>query len=123
MSGLRKILYVMVLTGMMTSCARVITQRGDASYYADKFVGRRTASGEIFRQHRLTAASKTIPLGTKVKVTNLENGKSVRVRINDRGPYAQGRIIDLTKKAARKIGMLRQGVAPIRLKYKVRRRH
>lgn len=113
----------MVLTGMMTSCARVITQRGNASYYADKFVGRRTASGEIFRQHRLTAASKTIPLGTKVKVTNLENGKSVRVRINDRGPYAQGRIIDLTKKAARKIGMLRQGVAPIRLKYKVRRRH
>lgn len=123
MNGQRKILYVMALAGMMTSCAKVITQRGEASYYADKFVGRRTASGEIFRQHRLTAASKTIPLGTRVKVTNAENGKSVKVRINDRGPYAQGRIIDLTKKAARKIGMLSQGVAPVKLKYKVRRRH
>lgn len=109
--------------GLLSSCAKVIIQQGNASYYANKFVGRRTASGQIFRQHRRTAASKTIPLGTKVRVTNLENGRSVKVRINDRGPYIQGRIIDLTRKAARKIGMLQQGVVPVRLKYKVKRRH
>lgn len=123
MNGKINILLLLILAGMLSSCAKVIIQQGNASYYADKFIGRRTASGEIFRQHRRTAASKTIPLGTKVKVTNLDNGKSVKVRINDRGPYIQGRIIDLTRKAARKIGMLQQGVAPVRLKYKVKRRH
>lgn len=101
-----------------SSCAHVITQQGKASYYANKFKGRRTANGEIFRQHKRTAASLTIPFGTKVKVTNLRNGKSVKVRINDRGPYVKGRIIDLSKKAARRIDMIQDGVAPVRLKYK-----
>ncbi len=123
MNGKINILLLLALTGMLSSCAKVVIQQGNASYYANKFVGRRTASGQIFRQHRRTAASKTIPFGTKVKVTNLENGRSVKVRINDRGPYVQGRIIDLTKKAARKIGLLQQGVAPVRLKYKVKRGH
>lgn len=104
-----------------SSCARVMVQQGDASYYANKFKGRRTASGEIFRQHKRTAASLTIPFGTKVRVTNLRNGKTVKVRINDRGPYVQGRIIDLSKKAARRLDMIRDGVVPVRLKYKVRR--
>lgn len=111
----------LILITLFTSCAPVITQQGNASFYANKFVGRRTASGEIFRQHRRTAASKTIPFGTKVKVTNLENGRSVKVRINDRGPFVNGRIIDLTRKAARRIGMLDQGVARVRLKYKLKK--
>jgi rare lipoprotein A len=100
-----------------------MTQQGKASYYADKFKGRRTASGEKFRQHKRTAASLTIPLGTKVRVTNLENGKSVKVRINDRGPYVKGRILDLSKKAARRIDMLREGVVPVRLRYKLKKNH
>ncbi len=89
-----------------------------ASYYADKFDGRKTASGAIFRQNKLTAAHRTLPFGTKVKVKNIHNGKTVKVTINDRGPFVQGRTIDLSKKAARKIGMLQQGVAPGALKYK-----
>ncbi|GAA4319510.1 septal ring lytic transglycosylase RlpA family protein [Compostibacter hankyongensis] len=101
-----------------TACSPRIVQRGDASYYADMFKGRRTANGEIFRQHKRTAASLTIPFGTKVKVTNLKNGRTVKVRINDRGPYVNGRIIDLSKKAARRIGMLRDGVVPVKLSYK-----
>lgn len=100
------------------SCSRKIVETGNASYYADKFNGRRTANGEIFRQRKKTAASKTLPFGTIVKVKNLSNGKTVKVRINDRGPFVQGRIIDLSKKAARKIGMIRAGVQPVQLKYK-----
>lgn len=101
-----------------TSCAPKITQTGKASYYADKFNGRRTANGEIFRQRKLTAASKTLPFGTMVKVKNLSNGRTVKVRINDRGPFVEGRIIDLSKKAAKKIGMIRAGVQPVQIKYK-----
>lgn len=109
---------LMVLSG---SCAKMIVQQGKASFYANKFKGRRTASGEKFRQHKRTAASLSIPLGTKVRVTNLENGKSVKVRINDRGPYVRGRIIDLSKKAARKIDMITRGVAPVRLRYRIKK--
>jgi rare lipoprotein A len=110
------------LTGLAGSCARVVTEQGKASYYANKFKGRPTASGQKFRQHKRTAASLTIPLGTKVRVTNLKNGKTVKVRINDRGPYAKGRIIDLSRKAARRIDMIRAGVVPVRLTYKVKKR-
>ena len=101
-----------------TSCAPKITQTGKASYYADKFNGRRTANGEIFRQRKKTAASKTIPFGTMVRVKNLSNGKTVKVRINDRGPFVEGRIIDLSKKAAKKIDMIRAGVQPVQIRYK-----
>jgi rare lipoprotein A len=101
-----------------SSCAPKITQTGKASYYADKFNGRRTANGEIFRQRKKTAASKTIPFGTMVRVKNLSNGKTVKVRINDRGPFVEGRIIDLSKKAAKKIDMIRAGVQPVQIRYK-----
>lgn len=100
------------------SCAPRITERGRASYYADQFNGRTTASGEKFRNSRRTAAHRTLPFGTRVKVVNLRNGKSVKVRINDRGPFVSGRIIDLSKKAARRIGMVREGVGEVKIRYR-----
>ena len=86
------------------------TQKGKASYYADKYEGRKTASGELFKQNGKTAAHKKLPFGTKVKVTNIKNGKSVVVTINDRGPFSKGRIIDLTKSAFNTIGNTSAGV-------------
>lgn len=82
---------------------------GVASYYGKKFAGRRTASGERFNPQHLTAAHKTLPFGTKVLVTNPRTGKSVTVRINDRGPYAHGRSIDLSRAAAEQIGLVARG--------------
>ncbi len=90
-------------------------QVGYASWYGPKFHGRKTASGEPYNMHALTAAHKSLPFGTLVRVTNLENGKSVVVRINDRGPYVAGRIIDLSYAAAKKIGLDKIGVAKVRL--------
>ncbi|MEI2383660.1 septal ring lytic transglycosylase RlpA family protein [Breoghania sp. JC706] len=75
----------------------------------------RTASGEMANPNAMTAAHRTLPFGTKVKVTNLRNGKSVTVRINDRGPYTRGRVIDLTRAAARKLGYINSGTAPVSL--------
>ena len=86
-----------------------------ASYYADKFHGRKTSNGEIFNMYALTAAHKTLPFNTKVKVTNLSNGKSVIVRINDRGPFVKGREIDLSKAAASKLDMIKSGTAKVKL--------
>lgn len=106
----------------ITSCAPKIHEKGGASYYADKFKGRRTASGEKFRQHKLTAAHKTLPFGTMVKVKNLGNGKTVKVRINDRGPFVSGRIIDLSKKAAKKLGIIQSGTAKVEISYKKKRK-
>jgi rare lipoprotein A len=94
------------------------TETGYASFYADKFEGRKTANGEIFNQSKLTAAHKKLPFGTQVMVTNLANGRSVQVRINDRGPFVSGRIIDLTKAAAKEIDMLGAGVARVRIRFK-----
>ncbi|MFZ6047312.1 septal ring lytic transglycosylase RlpA family protein [Pseudomonas sp. CR3202] len=88
---------------------------GKASYYGAKHHGKRTASGERFNANALTAAHRTLPFGTRVKVTNLNNDRSVVVRINDRGPHTRGRIIDLSRKAAEQLGMLRAGVAPVRV--------
>lgn len=85
-------------------------EKGKASFYANKFEGKRTASGEIYHHKNLTAAHKSLPFGTLVKVVNQDNNKSVIVRINDRGPFVKGRIIDLSKSAAKEIGNLRQGV-------------
>ncbi|HLW13998.1 MAG TPA: septal ring lytic transglycosylase RlpA family protein [Flavobacteriaceae bacterium] len=93
---------------------------GEASYYHNKYRGKKTASGEKFRQYKRTAAHKTLPLGTKVRVTNLDNGKKVRVTINDRGSFIEGRIIDLSRKAARKIDMLNDGVVPVKIEYKIK---
>ncbi|WP_435223124.1 septal ring lytic transglycosylase RlpA family protein [Niabella hirudinis] len=100
------------------SCSRKVSETGSASYYADSFNGRQTASGAIFRQHKKTAAHPSLPFGTKVRVTNLKNGRKVKVHINDRGPFVQGRIIDLSKKSAKKIGMLKDGVIPVTITYK-----
>lgn len=90
-------------------------QRGMASWYGPGFHGRQSASGERFNQNAMTAAHRTLPFGTKVRVTNLNNGQSIIVRINDRGPFSGGRVIDLSAAAARKIGMMRSGVAPVQL--------
>ena len=88
---------------------------GRASWYGPGFHGRRTANGEVFNQNALTAAHPSLSFGTKVKVTNLNNGRSVVVRINDRGPYAGGRVIDLSAAAARSLNMIRSGVARVRV--------
>jgi rare lipoprotein A len=86
---------------------------GRASYYGYGFAGRKTASGDVFHPEELTAAHRFLPLGTKVRVTNLVNGRSVLVTINDRGPYVRGRNIDLSLGAARELGMLSCGVTQV----------
>lgn len=90
-----------------------IRQQGKASFYADKFVGRKTANGEIFSNNDFTAAHKTLPFNSLVRVTNPENNKTTVVRINDRGPHIKGRVIDLSKAAAKKIGLDFQGYLPV----------
>ena len=89
---------------------------GEASWYGPGFHGRLTANGERYNQNALTAAHRFLRFGTRVKVTNLRNGRSVVVRINDRGPYAKGRVIDVSAAAARTLGMVHTGVAPVRIK-------
>lgn len=91
------------------------TQTGKASFYADKFEGHLTANGEKYRHSRLTAAHKTLPFGTRLRVTNLENSKTVEVVVNDRGPYVDGRIIDLSKSAAEALGFINQGLTEVKL--------
>lgn len=90
-------------------------EEGKASFYADKFHGRRTASGEIYDQNKLTAAHPTLKFGTRVRVTNLFNNKSVIVRINDRGPALKSRIIDLSYEAAKRLDMIENGVVQVRI--------
>src|SRR4030095_13135803 len=90
-----------------------VEQVGDASWYGPALNGKETASGETFDQNKLTAAHKTLPLGTKAVVTNLATGKSVQVTINDRGPYVKGREIDLSRAAAQQIGMTKKGVGRV----------
>ena len=108
----------LLLIVLLTGCSKKIIETGQASYYADKFEGRKTASGAVFKQNKLTAAHKTLPFGTKVKVTNIANGRKVKVTINDRGPFVEGRIIDLSKRAAKKLEMVQQGVINIKMRYK-----
>jgi len=91
------------------------SQQGVASLYSDAFHGRRTASGERYDKTALTAAHKTLPLGTEVRVTRIKTGDSVVVRINDRGPFVKGRIIDLSRRAARELGMIKKGVVKVRV--------
>lgn len=88
---------------------------GHASFYADRFHGRRTANGERFDMHALTAAHKTLPFGSMVRVTNPRNGRTVTVRINDRGPFIAGRDIDLSRAAAEQIGIIQRGVDEVRM--------
>jgi rare lipoprotein A len=88
---------------------------GIASWYGDHWQGRKTASGTRFDVKKLTAAHRTLPLNTRVRVTNLDNGKSVIVLVNDRGPYVDGRVIDLSTAAARRLGMVKKGLVPVKI--------
>ncbi len=107
---------LLLLAGVNAQAAVVgQTQSGKASYYHDRFHGRKTASGVRYDKNELSAAHKTLPLGSHVRVTDPRSGKSVVVRINDRGPYAKGRVIDLSRAAARKIGLVKEGVAKVKL--------
>jgi len=90
-------------------------QYGNASWYGGKFHGRKTASGERFDKYRYTGAHKRLPFGTIVKVTNLRNGKDVYVRVNDRGPYVSGRIMDVSRAAAEVIGLKKRGVTRVKV--------
>lgn len=90
-------------------------QKGKASYYSKKATGAKTSSGERLHHDSLTCAHRTYPFGTLLKVTNMKNGKSVVVKVTDRGPYGHGRIIDLSWRAAKELGMLQQGVAVVRV--------
>ena len=100
-----------------TACAKHNgIQTGKGSWYGKKFHGRTTANGEKYNMYALTAAHKTLPFNTMVEVTNLSNNRKVIVRINDRGPYAKGRIIDLSYLAAKKLGYVNKGVAKLKVK-------
>ncbi|MHB2267459.1 septal ring lytic transglycosylase RlpA family protein [Aliihoeflea sp. PC F10.4] len=91
------------------------TITGPASWYGSKFHGRTTANGERYNMHEMTAAHKTLPFGTKVRVTNQRTGQAVTVRINDRGPFVGNRVIDLSRGAAQAVGMINQGVASVKI--------
>lgn len=116
------LLLILIIVGaFLSSCAKktatrpVYSKTGKASWYGPGFHGRKTANGERYNQNAMTAAHKSLPFNTKVRVTNLENNKEVVVRINDRGPYIRGRIIDLSKKAAKMLAMLSSGTAKVRV--------
>ncbi len=95
--------------------SRDFVETGIASWYGNKFHGRKTANGEIYSMYGMTAAHKNLPIPSYVRVTNLNNGKQVVVRVNDRGPFHEGRVIDLTYAAASKLGFVKQGTAPVRV--------
>ena len=108
-------LWLAVMVVLATPTISVADEEGAASYYADSLHGNSTASGEPYDRNAMTAAHRTLAFGTKVRVTNLDNGKSVVVRINDRGPHVKSRIIDLSGASAEKLGMLDAGVAIVRI--------
>ncbi|HEX2958215.1 MAG TPA: septal ring lytic transglycosylase RlpA family protein [Chitinispirillaceae bacterium] len=101
------------IRGTLNSSDYRVYQKGKASYYADKLHGRKTASGERYNKKDLTAAHRKLPFNTQVKVTNTQTRQSVVVRINDRGPFVKGRIIDISRAAAEKIGVIKSGIADV----------
>jgi rare lipoprotein A len=117
-----RLLFLLATALLLSACASQghvdphgYRAEGQASYYGARHHGNKTASGERFDQHALTAAHRSLPFGSRVQVTNLRNDKTVVVRINDRGPYAKKRVIDLSQQAAKQLDMLRDGVAPVRI--------
>ena len=109
---------IFVLTAFcitMNAQAETVFQQGKASYYGKAHHGKKTASGKRFNMHAMTAAHRSLPFGTQLKVTSKDTGKSVIITINDRGPYAGGRILDLSQEAARQLGMIKQGVGVVTL--------
>lgn len=111
---MRNILSIVLLL-FFAAASFAQTQTGKASFYADKFEGGPTASGEKYKHSKKTGAHKTLPFGTKVRVTNLENNKTVEVVINDRGPYVDGRIIDLSRSAAEELDYINKGLAEVKI--------
>lgn len=119
-----RLIALLIFSIMMASCAstaprlgeRGYTEEGKASYYGRKFQGRKMANGEPYRRNKMTAAHKTLPFGTRVEVTNLQNKKKVKVEITDRGPFIRGRIIDLSEAAARRLNFIDAGVVPVKMK-------
>ena len=107
--------FIFILLSLSFTFVVRAQEKGKASYYANKFEGKSTASGQIYQHHLKTAAHPTLPFGTFVKVTNIRNNKTVVVIINDRGPFAKGRIIDLSKSAAREIGGIQQGIFEVEI--------
>lgn len=105
-------IFILYIAGIALGFAQE-TQTGIASFYSDHLEGRKTASGEKYYKDSLTAAHKTLPFGTVIRVVNTANKKEVIVRINDRGPFVKGRILDLSKAAARVLGILKQGKARV----------
>ena len=112
---LKRLFFTLLVSSTFFTISNAQVQTGKASFYADKFEGIQTASGEKYRHNKLTGAHKTLPFGTKVRITNLANDKTVEVTINDRGPYVEGRIIDLSKAAAEELGFLNNGLADVKL--------
>ena len=109
----KKIVLTTLLFVFGTASFLAQTERGTASYYAKSWTGRKTANGERLHHDSLTCAHKTFPFGTLLKVTNPANGLSVIVKVTDRGPYVKGRIVDLSVRAAKELGILSQGIAPV----------
>jgi rare lipoprotein A len=119
----------LIVTGVLAGCSTVPEvvrppvsddllrplQTGYASWYGKSHQGRRTTSGETYDMNKLTAAHPALPMGTRLLVTNLRNGRSVTVRVNDRGPFVDGRIVDLSYAAARELGAVEDGVVPVRV--------
>ena len=95
---------------------RGYTEEGKASYYSNKLHGRKMANGQPYHRKKMTAAHRTLPFGTKVKVTNLQTNKSVKVKITDRGPFVKGRIVDLSEAAAKRLNYINAGIAPVKVK-------
>ncbi|WAH59717.1 septal ring lytic transglycosylase RlpA family protein [Pseudomonas silvicola] len=116
-----RLAFPLLLLTLLAGCANHIIdprgydETGMATYYGAQHQGKRTASGERFDQHALTAAHRQLPFGTRVLVTNLGNGRKVAVRINDRGPHTRGRLIDVSHEAAEQLGMIGSGSARVRV--------
>ncbi len=115
------LLRLILISFMLLSCTTLhkgpgnFASRGVASWYGRRFQGHKTANGERFDMHQLTAAHRTLPFGTLVRVRSLETQKEIRVRINDRGPYVDGRMIDLSYEAARQLGIANQGMDEVEI--------
>ena len=110
---MRMSLFILLCLVGLSSLAQ--TQTGKASFYADKFEGSPTASGEKYKGSKMTAAHRTLPFGTKIKVTNLANNETVVLEVNDRGPFVEGRVLDVSKAAAEKLGFFNQGIADVKI--------
>ena len=127
-SLLRTCLFFAIFSLLLTGCggparfvsAPGVSQRGKASYYRDDLHGHPTASGQLYDRYALTAAHRLLPFGTEILVQNLQNGKSVRVTVNDRGPFVPGRIVDLSYRAAQELDFIREGVTDVTLEVVVK---